>query len=337
MKTLNFLLICIIFSLTLTSKEIFAFSKEEKLNKLALIEQLKSKGEIVYAILPKNTNEPFFQIVAKGCDQTAKKFGVNCIFYGTSHENMRNQVKDILDLIKVGIDGIAISSVKKGYISSIISEKINEWGKPVISFDSPLSSKISKSYIGTNNYLLGKALGDEIRKLKPNGGTYCIQTERPDSPNHNDRMKGILDGITKNGIDNNIWKNIPRCPQKTMGNFERGINQMSAILTLYKVDVFANTGGGPQFLPKLYRKTMEAYKKDIKSGKLIFANIDTVPVQLEYLKEGISTVNVGQKPYEMGAWSVKVLQMLSSGEEVPLVINTGLTFCTKKNVEICTD
>jgi hypothetical protein len=41
---------------------------------------------------------------------------------------------------------------------------------------------------------------------------------------------------------------------------------------------------------------VEPFKNDLKTGKLMIANMDTIPAQVEYLKEGIGTVNVGQRP-----------------------------------------
>ena len=336
MKTLNTLIISFIFLFTFSSSELFAFSQEVKQEKIALIKELKRKGEIVYAIIPKNSAEPFYQPVAKGCKDRAKELGVNCIYYGSSPANMRLQVNDILDLIDAGVDGISVAAVRKDYINSVIKKEIKEWAKAFISFDSPLNSDISMSYIGTNNYLLGKSLGEEIRKLKPNGGNYCIQTERHDSPNHNDRVHGIVDGLTNSGLDSSKWKVVPRCPQKTMGDFEVSLKQMEVVLKFYEVDVFASTGGGPQFLPEQYREVIAPFKDKIESGELIFANIDTMPFQLEYLKEGISTVNVGQRPYDMGKMSIETLIKLSNGEKVPEIIYTGLTYCTKDTADTCT-
>lgn len=334
MKFLMILLMLFVFS---GITETLAFTEGEKSEKLALIKRIKSKGEIVYAIIPKNVKELFFDEAAQGCIETAKKLGVHCVYYGSSEENMRLQEKDISSLISAGIDGIAVAAIKKGWIADRIGEKLKKWGKPIVAFDSPLSSEISQAYIGTDNYLLGKALGIEIRKLRPNGGTFCIQSERPDSPNHNDRLKGIMDGMTRDGQDQESWHNTVGCPIQTFGNYERATKQMVKMIGNYDVDIFISTGGGSQFLPNLYRKAIEPFKNDIKTGKLIFANIDTIPAQIEYLKEGISTVNVGQRPYEMGKWSVTILKMITDGQTPPLVIYTGITNCTQKTADTCTE
>jgi len=327
---------CLVLFLTVISTTLFAFTLAEKAEKLSLIKRLKNQGTVVYAILPKNVTDPFYSFAANGCDETAKQFAARCIFYGSASANMRNQVEDILALINAGIDGIAIAGVRNGFIAETIGEELQEWAKPIIAFDSPLNTEIAQSYIGTNNYLLGKALGKEIRKLKPDGGTFCIQSERPDSPNHNDRFEGIVDGLTSDGTESAKWKNNSGCPMHHMSDFKRANGQMLRAIDQYKVEVFIITGGGPQFLPKVYREIMAAYKGDIESGKLVLASIDTIPAQLQHLNEGISTVNVGQRPYQMGRWAAKVLNMITNGDIPPAVINTGLTYCNKDTVETCT-
>jgi ribose transport system substrate-binding protein len=330
----NILFASEIIFITSLGATVSAFTNTEKEQKLSLIKQIKNRGETVYAIVPKII-EPFFDVAAQGCIDTAKTLGVHCIYYGSFEENMRNQVKDILSLIDAGVDGIAVSGIRKGYIADTIGDKLNKWAKPVVSYDSPLSSEISQAYIGTNNYLLGKTLGREIRKLRPHGGGYCIQTERPDSPNHIDRLRGIIDGMTNEGTDSDVWQQLRGCPLTHMGDRQRATKQMIRMIKTYKVEMFISTGGGPQFLPGLYRKTMESYKERIKTGKLLIANIDTISDQLQYLKEGISTVNVGQRPYEMGKWAVRLLELIKDGEISPIVINTGITICNKNNYYSC--
>jgi len=301
----------------------------------SLIRELKDGGYLVYGMVPKNTEEPFFQQIAQGCATTAEQLGVKCVYYGATTENARLQTKAILELVKAGVDGLAIAGIKEHWINKSIGAQLRDWGKPIIAFDSPIHSSLAAAYIGTNNYLLGKALGNEIIALRPAGGTYCIQTERPDSPNHNERMRGIVDAFAESDRAD-AWQSISFCPIEHFGNFAQGTQQMAKVLTSFKPDVFISTGGGPQFLPQTYRAMMTPFRKKISAGELLIANIDTTPEQIQYLKEGLSTVNVGQQPYEMGKWSVSLLKMLTDGQPVPLIIYTGLTHCNAHSADYCT-
>jgi ribose transport system substrate-binding protein len=333
MKTIILFMLLLVFS---PVTEILAFTDEEKAEKLELIKQLKSKGETVFAIVPKLVDEPFMDDTGQGCIETAKKMGIHCVYYGSFEQNPFLQENDILALISAGIDGIAIASIKEGWLAERIGEKLKQWGKPVVAFDSPLSTEIAQTYIGSDNYLLGRTLGNEITKLRPNGGTYCIQTGRPDSHNHRDRFEGIMDALTNDGQDKEKWINTAGCPLYHFGDDDRSWQQVARLFGKSGIDIFIVTGGGPQFRPEKYRKLVEPFKNNLKTGKLMIANMDTIPAQIEFLKERIATVNVGQRPYEMGKWSVRILKLLVDGELPPAIIYTGMTICTQNNTNTCT-
>jgi len=52
---------------------VLALSVQEKINTLAMIKQLKNNGETVYAMIPKNIDEPFFQTAGQACADTATR------------------------------------------------------------------------------------------------------------------------------------------------------------------------------------------------------------------------------------------------------------------------
>ena len=67
-----------------------------------------------------------------------------------------------------------------------------------------------------------------------------------------------------------------------------------------KLDAFIPTGGFPQFIPQAYKKVAEKYKARIADGSLALVVADTLPVQIDLLKAGLSKGQVGQRPFEMG-------------------------------------
>ena len=52
------------------------------------------------------------------------------------------------------------------------------------------------AYIGTDNFELGKSLGEQLKKLRPNGGTLIMHSGRPDSPNLNLRLMGVRSALS---------------------------------------------------------------------------------------------------------------------------------------------
>src|ERR1700745_1212652 len=112
---------------------------------------------------------------------------------------------------------------------------------------------------------------------------------------------------------------------------------MEDVLGKYpKLDAFIPTGGFPQFIPQAYRKVAEKYKSRIADGSLALVVADTLPVQIELLKAGlskgqagqrpaqterlkagVSKGQVGQRPAEMGYKSMFFLKEIKDGKPAP--------------------
>ncbi len=186
-------------------------------------------------------------------------------------------------------------------------------GIPVLTWDSdllPENKDLRVAYIGTHNYDIGVNIAKLVQKIKPNGGTICIQSGGAAAANHNERMQGIRDtlagetGTTSPGnrlTGQNGWTEVDGCPLYTNDDFPLSVQQMEDILGKYPdLDAFTPTGGFPQFVPDAYRDVASKYKDKIASGTLALVVADTLPVQIDLMKEGLSAGQVGQRPFEMG-------------------------------------
>ena len=83
----------------------------------------------------------------------------------------------------------------------------------------------------------------------------------------------------------------------------------SCSTNISELDAFVPTGGFGDFLPDAYKNSMTKYKDRIASGKIAIAVADTLPMQIDELKAGLATGNVGQRPFDMG---YKVMYMLKT-------------------------
>ena len=95
------------------------------------------------------------------------------------------------------------------------------------------------------------------------------------------------------------------------------------------------TGGFPQFAPEAYKKIAEKVKDKIASKALALVVADTLPVQIDFLKAGLSSGQVGQRPFEMGYKSMFFMMDLKAGKTVTDPTYTGLDSCTPDNVATC--
>ena len=112
---------------------------------------------------------------------------------------------------------------------------------------------------------------------------------------------------------------------------------MEDILGKYSnLDAFVPTGGFPQFAGQAYKRVAERYKGKIADGSLALVVADTLPVQIGLLKQGLSSGQVGQRPFEMGYDVMNFFYAIKQGKPGPKdPTNTGLDVCTPKNADTC--
>jgi ribose transport system substrate-binding protein len=305
----------------------------------------------VFALVPKNTNNPFFDQARDGCKKAEKELGgaIECLYIGPGeHGGGEDQVQVVNDLIAKKVDGIAVSPSNAAAMGKAL-EGAKAAGIPVLTWDSDLLEKdkaLRLAYVGTHNYEIGVNLAKLAQKIKPKGGTICIQSGGAAAANHNERMQGIRDTLagTKSAqspgtklTGQNGWTEVAGCPLYTNDDFPLSVQQMEDILGKYpKLDAFIPTGGFPQFIPQAYRKVAEKYKSRIADGSLALVVADTLPVQIELLKAGLSKGQVGQRPAEMGYKSMFFLKDIKDGKPAPKdPTYTGLDVCTPETAATC--
>ena len=111
---------------------------------------------------------------------------------------------------------------------------------------------------------------------------------------------------------------------------------MGEILAKYpNLTAFVPTGGFPQFVPNAYKQVVEKNMDRIKSGKTILVVADTLPVQMDLMKAGYSSGQVGQRPFDMGYKSMLILQDIVNGKKVDDPIYTGLDVCEPSTAATC--
>jgi ribose transport system substrate-binding protein len=304
-----------------------------------------------FALVPKGMNIPFFDFARDGCKKAeAESNGkFECMYIGPGeHGGGEEQVQIVNDLIVRKVDGIAVSPSNAAAMGNAL-KKAKEAGIPVLTWDSDVLEKdkaVRIAYVGTKNYDIGVNLAKIAQKIKPQGGTICIQSGGAAAANHNERMQGIRDTLSGKKSDNapgerltgqNGWTEVDGCPLYTDDDLPRSVQQMEDILGKYPdLDAFIPTGGFPQFVPQAYKRVAEKHKDKIKSGELALVVADTLPVQMELMKEGLSAGQVGQRPYDMGYQTMNFLyQIVAEKKEPQDPTYTGLDVCTPENQDTC--
>ncbi len=311
----------------------------------------QAADSLTFALVPKNLNNPFFDQARDGCmkAQAESKGKITCEYIGPpEHGGGEEEIQIVSDLVAKHVAGISVSPSNAAAMA-VPLKRAKEAGIPVITFDSDLLPKdqaLRLAYVGTHNYDIGVNLAKIVKEIKPKGGTICIQSGGAAAANHNERMQGIRDTLSgKKSKESpgdkltgqNGWKEVDGCPLYTNDDFVLAVQQMEDILGKYpNLDAFVPTGGFPQFVPEAYRRVATKYKDKIQKHELALVVADTLPVQLDLLREGLSLGQVGQRPFEMGYKSMEMLMAAHNGKKLTDPTYTGLDVCTPKNVDTCT-
>src|SRR6202522_2326174 len=304
-----------------------------------------------FALVPKNTNNPFFDQALAGCKKAEKELAgaVKCLYIGPGeHGGGDEEAQIVADLVTKKVDGIAVSPANAPAMADALQgaapAKI-----PVLTWDSdllPQDKGLRAGYVGTHNYDIGVNIAKLVMQIKPKGGTICIQSGGAAAAHHNERMQGIRDTLSGTKSDEspgvrltgqNGWKEADGCPLYTDDDFTRANQQMEDILAKYpNLDAFTPTGGFPQFLPDAYERIASKYKATVTSGARALAVRETLPVQIDLMKKGLSAGQVGQRPFEMGYKAMYFLKDIKDGTAPPAdPTYTGLDVCTPKTADTC--
>ena len=307
---------------------------------------------LVFALVPKAMNNPFFDLARDGCKKAEKEIGgIECLYIGPGEHTEQEQVQIVQDLISKGVDGIAVASSNAAAMAKILKgTKI-----PVVTWDSDLLNEdagLRSAYVGTKNYDIGVNLAKIVMELKPNGGEICIQSGGASAANHNERMSGIRDTIAGRADGGKYpsaplngekgWTEAAGCPLYTNDDFPLAVQQMDDIFAKHpNLTAFVPTGGFPQFVSKAFRDLTDKHKDRISSQKTALVIADTLPMQMEDLAAGRTHGQVGQQPFMMGYKSMFVLKdivekkALKFDNESLKAIYTGLDVCTPQNIKTC--
>ena len=307
-----------------------------------------AQDKLRFALVPKAMNNPFFDLARDGCYKAQSELeNVECVYIGPGEHTELEQIQIVQDLISQGVDGIAVSPSNAPAMGKALKAAVDA-GIPVMTWDSDLLEEdkaIRATYVGTKNYDIGVNLAKIAQELQPNGGSVCLQTGGAAAANHNERLQGIRDtlagasGTTPPGdrlTGQNGWTEVDGCPLITDDDGNKAVQGLTDILAKETdLTAFISTGAFTQWFDNAYRQAVEPYKGKLDDGSLSLIVADTLPMQMDQLKDGLSNGQVGQRPFEMGYRSMFILKDLKEGKSVDDPIFTGLDVCTKDNADSC--
>lgn len=116
------------------------------------------------------------------------------LIYKDANDNSQLQVQQIKELLKQKIDILLVSPNEAQPLTSVVEEAFNN-GIPVIVIDRKTASNLYTSYIGADNYEIGKTASMYVAHLLNGKGKILEIVGLPGSTPAMERQKGFADGL----------------------------------------------------------------------------------------------------------------------------------------------
>ena len=165
------------------------------------------------AVFTKNQTNPFFNNVRVGAENAAKQLGAKIIQYvPTKPDSIPEQMSQVEDVIVKKPDAIVFTPVDyKALIPGV--EKMNAAGIPVINVTDHMAGGTIVSFVGIDDYKVGRATAEALMKALGGKGNVVIIEGVKGSLSNQDRTRGLTD-VTKS------YSNV-RLLATQAGNFQR--------------------------------------------------------------------------------------------------------------------
>ena len=286
-----------------------------------------------FVLIATNVKVPYWQEAAAGLGKAAAQLHVRAEVIGPDSYDVKDQHQQFQDALKKKPTGILVSAGDPNLIKEDIDAAISQ-GIPVITVDSDVPASGRLAFIGTDNYkvgLMGAPLAAKELNFRGNAVIYTM----PEQKNLIERLrayKDIFDTYPQIKISEVVdIKGDPTAAfDKTMDLITRNA-KVDAFICLVSIAC-------PEVAEVLDRKHV--------TGKVVVA-MDTDQRTLEGIRKGLISATIGQKPFTMAFFGLKMLDDMhhnplssltrdwsqDSFAPIPTFVDTGVTLIDKTNVD----
>jgi ribose transport system substrate-binding protein len=269
-----------------------------------------------------NNPDPFWSIVEAGCRKAEKETGVQVVFRKPASGDPAAQQEVIESLVNRKIKAISVSVSDPKNQTAYLNEVAAKVPLLAVDNDAPNSNRLC--YIGTDNYVAGRAAGKLVKEALPNGGTVALFVGLTESLNAHQRCQGVLDELADAPTPNDTNR-LPALPTRSTqfgkykllkiytdqpeGQTKAVQNASDALIQLGNETNVCLVGLWAYNPPAI----LTAVKDANKLGKVKIVGFDENPVTLKGIEDGQIDATVVQDPFNFGYESVKAMAELAKG------------------------
>ncbi|MHB1423404.1 MAG: sugar-binding protein [Gemmataceae bacterium] len=269
-----------------------------------------------------NNPETFWTYAEKGCAKAEQEFGVQVEFRKPSDGDAANQTRIIDDLVNQDVKAMAVSVINPKGQNAHLQEVAAKM--PLLTQDNDAPDSGRMCYLGTNNYVAGRAVGQLVKEALPDGGVLAVFVGQTEPLNARQRRQGMLDELAgkpepkdindiEYGPDGQMYGKYrlhrtytdqPIGSQKATENASDALTDLAEEKNLCFVGLWAYNP--PAIL--------SAVKDKDKLGQVKIVGFDENEATVQGIIDGHIYATVVQNPFDFGYHAVRIMASLAKGD-----------------------
>lgn len=287
-----------------------------------------------YILVADNSKIPYWQLALHGLNHAVFEMKVKSEIQGPDGHDPQGEHDAFRRAMAEKPSGILVSAADPNIMTPDINAALDQ-GIPVITIDSDAPDSKRLFFVGTDNYNAGLIGGKLAAKLLDGKGNIVIFTI-PSQNNLKDRLQGYQAGFA----DHPEMKVMQVVDMN--GNSDVAFDSAKKLLdSKAKVDAFVclEALSCPAVADVVNRANM--------AGKVKIIAMDTDPGTIDWIKKGVISATIAQKPWTMAYYGTKLLDDLHHHppnpltgnwaqnvySPVPMFVDTGTFVVNKDNVD----
>ncbi|MCB9890136.1 MAG: sugar-binding protein [Planctomycetes bacterium] len=273
-------------------------------------------GQVSRFAFVTNGADPFWDIAKRGALDAGQELGVRVdVLIPTG--GITEQTQMLEDLITQGVTGVAVSPIAPENQTPLLDRLAESSLLVTHDSDAPDAKRIC--YIGTDNYVAGRACGKLVKEAVPDGGKVMLFIGRLEQANARQRRQGVIDELLGYSNDKTRFSSVDEVLTEgkwtilgtLTDQFDRARAKAGAEDTLTKHDDVACLVG---LFAYNAPACLEALRASQKSGKVAVVAFDEDKRTLQAIEDGDVFGTIVQDPYGYGNQSIKMLAAIARGD-----------------------
>jgi ribose transport system substrate-binding protein len=290
-----------------------------------------ARPRLTIAWVSKSLGNPVFDHGRAGALQRASElsaagpYEVELVAAAPASADAVEQTRVLDDLITRRVDGIAVSCNDPIACAEPINRAVAA-GIPVMTWDSDAPDSERFTFLSIDNNAAGREAARRLVDAIGGQGKVAIITGVPGGLNLDQRVAGFRAVIADYPAITIVAE------VATNEDISKGVQGVEEVMQAHPdLRGWFFAGMWPLIAD---RGAMPQWEAATRAGRLSTVCFDTLPFQLELLREGYLTALIGQDYWGWGYDSVQLLyDRIVYGQDVPPFIDTGLDIVTSNNVE----